>query len=440
MLQSKSSGASRRRSQSFGGSQQPSDLERAKEASLARDLPAVLLASYVANRAVAEKVAATVAAIQLKRLKARCRTAGGAAVKERTRQLPGLPWRLRGAKRRRPQAANPAAAVGAVAAADLVQVKPGGWPAAEVVRAAVLEDGSTVPGVHDLRPVGPWPPAGTCQARSGRLPGMWACSRCPKQASDSSRAGELAKKPCEQAEWQNTAAIHVIVEAAGAWSCQRCKLEVRPQHAASAARATCPVPRLLRGVQPWPEGEASARAVLGRAKGFRRWCCGDESAAAAAAAPDPPAARQPAEAAEQLEHRELACVVCLLVQCVCTGAGAEQAAKRARAAPVEEAGSSGPSLAAYRTHEAVILEPSAASAVSSGRPGTTGHGRGEGALGSSPLRPCPAVCLASSCVLAPLSPERQGLQRHGSPSCWPVPGRGQGRRPAIGPRPCGRSG
>ena len=278
-------------------------------------------------------------------------------MKERTRQLPGLPWRLRGAKRERPQAANPAAAaaVGAVAAADFVQVKPGGWPEAEVVRAAVLEDGSTVPGVHDLRPVGPWPPAGTGQARNGRLPGMWACSRCPKQASDSSRAGELAKKPCEQAEWQSTAATHVIVEAAGAWSCQRCKLEVRPQHAASAARATCPVPQLLRGGQAWPEGEASIRAVLGRVKGFRRWCCGDESAAAAAAAPDPPAARQPAEAAEQLEHRELACAVCLLVQCVCTGAGAEQAAKRARAAPVEEAGSSGPSLAAYRTHEAVVL-------------------------------------------------------------------------------------
>ena len=167
------------------------------------------MASHVANRAVAERVAATVAAIQLKRLKARCRTAGGAAVKERTRQRPGLPWRLRGATRRRPQAANPAAAVGAVAAADLVQVKPGGWPAAEVVRAAVLEDGSTVPGVHDLRPVGPWPPAGTGQARNGRLPGMWACSRCPKQASDSSRAGELAKKPCEQAEWQSTAVTHV---------------------------------------------------------------------------------------------------------------------------------------------------------------------------------------------------------------------------------------
>ena len=44
---------------------------------MARDLPALLLASHVANRAVAEKVAATVAAIQLKRLKARCRMAGG---------------------------------------------------------------------------------------------------------------------------------------------------------------------------------------------------------------------------------------------------------------------------------------------------------------------------------------------------------------------------
>ncbi len=44
--------------------------DRAKQASLARDLPAVLLASHVAKRAVAEKVAAIATAIQLKRLKA----------------------------------------------------------------------------------------------------------------------------------------------------------------------------------------------------------------------------------------------------------------------------------------------------------------------------------------------------------------------------------
>ena len=118
------------------------------------------------------------------------------------------------------------------------------------------------------------------------------------------------------------------------------------------------VPQLLRGGQPWPEGEARICTGLGRVKGFRRWCCGDEAAAAAAAAaaaPAPPAARQPEEAAEQPEHCDFACAVCLRVQCVCVGAGEEQAAKRARAAPVEEAGSSGPSLAAYGTHEAVVL-------------------------------------------------------------------------------------
>ena len=154
-----------------------------------------------------------------------------------------------------------------------MQVKPGRWPEAEDVRAAVLADGSTVPAVHDLRPVGPWPPLGSGQARNGRLAGLWTCSRCPKQAFDSSRAVELARKPCEQADWQSTAAPHDLLEVAGAWSCRRCKLEVLSQHAASAARSTCPVPMVVKEGQPWPEGETSIRAVMGRVKGFRRWCC-----------------------------------------------------------------------------------------------------------------------------------------------------------------------
>ena len=51
-----------------------------------------------------ERVANTVAAIQLRRLQARTRTEDGGAAKERLRVQPGLPWRLRakGAKRARP--------------------------------------------------------------------------------------------------------------------------------------------------------------------------------------------------------------------------------------------------------------------------------------------------------------------------------------------------
>ena len=59
------------------------------------ELPAVLLASHRQNREVACRVARTIAAIQLKRLKGRARTAMGSAAKERTRKLPGLPRRLR---------------------------------------------------------------------------------------------------------------------------------------------------------------------------------------------------------------------------------------------------------------------------------------------------------------------------------------------------------
>ncbi len=95
----------------------------------------------------------------------------------------------------------------------------------------------------------------------------------PVSQADSSRAVALARKPCEQADWQSTAAPHKLLDVAGAWSCRRCKLEVLSQFAASAARSTCPVPTVVKEGQPWPEGEASIRADMGRVKGFRRWCC-----------------------------------------------------------------------------------------------------------------------------------------------------------------------
>ena len=246
----------------------------AKKVSAERDLPAVLLASHAQNLAVAERVAHTVAAIQLKRLQARRRQGCGAAAKERARRLPGLPWRLRekGIKRRRPGAGAAVQAPVGLRAGDLLQVKPGQWPTVEVVRDLVLQEPCTVPGVHDLRPAGPWPPAGTCESRNGRVRGLWTCSRCPKQASDSSRAVEAVSTQCGQALWSGTPAPHVVEEHSGAWSCKRCGLGVLAQHRASAARSTCPVPMMTKDEQPWPEGEASARAVLGRVKGWRRWC------------------------------------------------------------------------------------------------------------------------------------------------------------------------
>ena len=59
---------------------------------------------HLQHRSRADRVAGTVAEIQLRRLQARTRTEEGGAAKERVRTQPGLPWRLRakGAKRAKP--------------------------------------------------------------------------------------------------------------------------------------------------------------------------------------------------------------------------------------------------------------------------------------------------------------------------------------------------
>ena len=65
--------------------------EFAKLAARMVDVPSDLLAQHVLHGQSAERVASTVAAIQLRRLQARIRTDDGGAVKERRRVLPGLP-------------------------------------------------------------------------------------------------------------------------------------------------------------------------------------------------------------------------------------------------------------------------------------------------------------------------------------------------------------
>ena len=89
-----------------------------------------LLEQHVQHRAAAERVASTVAAIQLRRLQARTRTDDGGALKERRRVPPGLPWRVRaqGKKRSRPHTAGATGvgpAAGPVRAGDLLQMQPG---------------------------------------------------------------------------------------------------------------------------------------------------------------------------------------------------------------------------------------------------------------------------------------------------------------------------
>ena len=116
--------------------------EFAKMAARMVDLPDELLVQHCQHSQRAERVASTVAAIQLRRLQARIRTEDGGALKERRRVLPGLPWRLRakGTKRGRPPTGE--LAVGGPVlppscAGDLLQIKPGAWPAAAAVWAAV---------------------------------------------------------------------------------------------------------------------------------------------------------------------------------------------------------------------------------------------------------------------------------------------------------------
>ena len=74
------------------------------------------------------------------------------------------------------------------------QLKPNQGPSTGDVRAAILADEETVPGVHDLRPVGPRVPEGLGVVRNGTLGGLWTCSRCNLQASDTSNV-------CTQADW-----------------------------------------------------------------------------------------------------------------------------------------------------------------------------------------------------------------------------------------------
>ena len=178
--------------------------ESAKLAARMVEMPSDLLAQHVQHRAAAERVASTVAAIQLRRLQARTRTDDGGALKERRRAPPGLPWQVRaqGKKRSRPHTAGatgvgPAAAP--VRAGDLLQMQPGAWPAAAAICEAVQDDVAPAAGLHNLVAQGPWPPQGSCVAVNGRLAGLWSCTVCGKRAADSSRAVELARKPCHAA-------------------------------------------------------------------------------------------------------------------------------------------------------------------------------------------------------------------------------------------------
>ena len=246
-----------------------------------------MLAAYRRHKEAAEQVAGTVAAIQLFRLQARPRTAEGGAIKERRRATPAMPRRVRpqGLKRKRPSAApvgeqaggGPGDAIGA-SAVELPpcerfgQAKVHELPNREVAMQVVFSSPAPAEGLHDLRPVGPWPLPGTVPARNGRLPWLWACSSCGRSAGDSSRAKELARKPCGGAAWQLAEANHSLELVNGGWRCSRCLLRVRPQHTAQTERQACPVGEFTSGEGRWLQGEAGLRELFGRLRAFRHFC------------------------------------------------------------------------------------------------------------------------------------------------------------------------
>ena len=150
--------------------------EAAKERASICDAPDRLLARVLAHRTRATEVAYVVSSAQLLRLQQRIRTEGGAAVKARKRRAPGGLRRLRvpGTKR---VCLRAAAAPGRTLRDLLMPGVRANVSAAEAGDLLVAA-GAQV-GFHDLWPIGPWPPPGSCRASNGRLMWQWVVSKGP---------------------------------------------------------------------------------------------------------------------------------------------------------------------------------------------------------------------------------------------------------------------
>jgi len=283
--------------------------EAAKRQSAAVNPPRELLHQHRQHEEQARKVIEVAAAIQLQRLQSRARTADGAALKVRVRHPPGLPRRLRQAGLKRKVSSPPVAAVDVAlpSCGDILQAKVQEMPAPCQARLAVESSPQPAEGIHDLRPK-VWPAAGSGVVKNGRMAGAWECTRCARKAADTSRAVQLARTRCGEHDWEATFVPHHLVGDARGWSCSRCRLTVRPQHAAQASTQRCPVPSLNRGGTAWPDGESSLREVLGRVKAFRHYCTPREAEVPAEATPADGGAA-PAEPAAQRRRMGAQCWV-----------------------------------------------------------------------------------------------------------------------------------
>ena len=248
--------------------------------------PAAVVARVQQGRARAGEIARVVAEVQLSRLQQRLRTGSGAAVKARKRQAPG------GLRRTKvPSAKRICIRKAAPPAVDLkdflMPAKRAAIPAEVAKR--LVEEAVVAEGFHDLRPRGPWPAAGSCEAKNGRLGWPWVCTVCDARAADSSRAVALARRPCGQVLWTATAEKHRVVQTAvDAYCCSRCGRQADAAHRSGLEAAACSVPGVSRAEQTWPEGEVSLSQLLGRVAAFRRW-----------AEPEPPSREPRPEVGQQ---------------------------------------------------------------------------------------------------------------------------------------------
>ena len=233
--------------------------------------PEELVLERAANRARNEMLLKTAGAVLLQRLKARPRTKDDAAVKARKRPEPGLPRRLRAAKKprfvlQREEQAGPSLA-------ELVHIGARVRCSAEQARQLVWQAAEPEEGLHKLAAAGPWPNAGTLLAKNGRIIWQWQCARCQVRASDSSRAVALLKKVCKGDHGVTMEeAPHEWADTTAGPTCTRCKLVRGNGRATGTAGRVCPVMACRRAGEHWPEGEASLAREMGKLYGFRRWC------------------------------------------------------------------------------------------------------------------------------------------------------------------------
>ena len=136
----------------------------AKWAARAGGPPAELAKARAAQRVSSELVLRSAGAVLLQRLEARPRTKEDAAVKARKRPEPGLPRRLRPAKKarfvlQREEQVGPSLA-------EFLHIGGRARCTAEHARQLVWQGAEPVEGLHKLAAAGPWPTLARCLLRT----------------------------------------------------------------------------------------------------------------------------------------------------------------------------------------------------------------------------------------------------------------------------------